>query len=162
VITTDDIAGAVLARFAAVDPGWTTLPGKAWFGQGPDDPTAGGTTAGYPYVVFQVEAGTTQTYSGAAYSQTWTVRAAAYYQVGQTGAPTLQAVEQLLQTALASSAAQTALRSASLRNSGDRLLSSRPLESADSKYAPTQRQGQDVFLAGQSVEILVQGDRSNP
>lgn len=152
MITVDDLAGVIGARLELADPGGTIFPGQVWFGRGPDTP------AGYPYVVFEVAAGPARMYSGSVYSQTWTVKGAAYCQQGATGS--MQAVQQALNTALVSQAAQLAWADVTLRTANDLILSTRPLDSADSKYAPTLRAGQDVFVTALACEFLVQSDRS--
>jgi hypothetical protein len=152
VITFDDIAELVHGRFATEDAGWLTAPGKQWTGRGPDAPD------GHPYLVSQVEAGPEKATSGAAYTQGWTVRTAAYCPVGAAGVD-IAAVEQLLNAALASADAMAALRAAALRNATEKVLSAKVVP-GKGEYARELREGRDVFAAGLTVELLVQGDRS--
>lgn len=159
MVTADDITKVIQTELAAAS-GWaTTIPGGSWFGRGPDDPSNGGKNAngGYPYIVYQIEPGLTRLASGPAYTQPFNVRVAAYVGLGQTVTP--QAVEQLMNGALTSAAAQTALQGLALRNVTEKVLHGRPIDGKAS-YAHNLRAGQDVFLAGVSLEVLVQGDRS--
>ena len=154
MITADDIAGlVVLARTAAVTGYATTLPGASWYGRGPsNDP------AGYPYDVFQIEPGPVKNSTGGGYTQVWTVRRAAYAPVGATGVD-VNAVLKLYNDALVSTAAQTALRAIAMRNATEKVLRAKLVAGSPSQYARELRDGRDVFVAGQTVEILVQGDK---
>lgn len=152
MVTIDDMGKVVTDRQAAVAGYSTTLPGKAWFGRGPsDDP------AGYPYSVAQIEFGAAKNDSGGGYTQPWTVRLAAYAPVGATGVNP-QTVEQLFNNALVSTAAIAALRATALRNTGDKIISSK-LVPGKGEYAKELREGRDVFVCGLTAEILVQGDK---
>lgn len=151
MITLDDVAKVVLDRLAAQAGYAATVPGKAWPDRGPDTPD------GYPYIVSKIEAGPCKNTSGPTYTQPWTVRTAAYCPLG--GGVTAQAVEQLMNDALASDAAQTALRAASLRNNTEKCLFAK-VASGRGEYARELRAGADVLAASLTVEILFQGDRS--
>lgn len=152
MITWDDIAGAVIARQAAVTGYSTTLPGGAYAGRGPStDP------AGYPYSVAQIESGPAKSDGGNGYVQTWTVKLAAYAPIGDTGVSP-QSVEQLFNNALVSATGIAGLRAASLRNAGDKILSAK-LVPGKSEYVKELRQGRDVFVCGLAAELLVQGDK---
>ncbi len=142
----------VLTRLAAVASSSTTCPGGHWFDRGPDDPT------GYPYDVFKVEAGAPKNSTGGLYSQVWTLRLAAYAPIGDLGASSVQATQQLFNNAFVSTAAITALRAISLRNASEKIVSAK-IAAGRGEYAPTLREGHDVFLSGLTVEILVQGDK---
>lgn len=130
----------------------TTCPGGHWFDRGPDTP------ADYPYDVFKVEAQAARMTSGSLYDQTFTVRLGGYCPIGDTGVD-VQAVSQLFHNALVSDAANTALRAVSLRNATEKVLVGKPGVSRG-EYAPTLREGRDVFIAGFTAEIVVMGDRS--
>ena len=152
MITVDDIAGVVLARLAATDPGNTICPGGHWFDRGPDAP------AGYPYDVFKIEARPPRMTTGAPYDGVFVVRIAGYCPLGDSGVNP-QAVEQLFHNALLTLAACTAMLALSLRNVTERVLVGRP-STAKGEFDRTLRQGKDVFVAGITVELVVQGDRS--
>ena len=151
MVTLDDVAGIVKAQLAAQSGYNTTLPGGSWFDRGPDTP------AGYPYDVFKIEAGLSELTSGGAYVQRFTVRVAGYCPLGDSGV-NVQLVSQLFHAALVSVAAQTALLAASLRNASEKVLAGVP-SSARGEYAPTLRDGKDVWIAGLTVDLIVQGDR---
>ena len=142
MVTLDDVAGIVKAQLAAQSGYNTTLPGGSWFDRGPDTP------AGYPYDVFKIEAGLSELTSGGAYVQRFTVRVAGYCPLGDSG----------VNVQLVSVAAQTALLAASLRNASEKVLAGVP-SSARGEYAPTLRDGKDVWIAGLTVDLIVQGDR---
>lgn len=152
MITTDDIAKIVTDRFTAVGSLGTDITGGAWYGRGSDPPSA------YPYVVFQIEARETQVFSGSLCVQKFEVRAAAYIPIGDAGSDP-NGVQQEMNTALVTAAAQTALRNAALRNGTEKILHSRPL-SPDGRFEQRLREGRDVFACGVRAELLCQGDRS--
>lgn len=154
MVTADDVAGlVVLARLAAVTDYETILPGAAWFGRAPDGP------AGYPYSVFQLEAGEAKLSSGGLYVQAWNVRLGAYAPVGATGVSPLN-VQKLFHDALVTEAANTALRAIAMRNGTEKVLHGRPLAARGGEFARELREGRDVFVVGFAAEILVQGNRS--
>lgn len=152
MVTIDDIAGAVKARLAAVSGQATTCPGGHWFDRAPDAPD------GYPYDVFRVRSAQSTPTTGGGYVQIFTVELAGYCPIGDTGVNT-QSVQQLFNDALVSSAAVTALQAVSLRNATEKILAGR-LADEEGRYDRSQRQGRDVFVAGMTAELIVQGDRS--
>lgn len=152
MVTVDDIAAVVKARLAAVPGQDATCPGGHWFDRGPDEPS------GYPYDVFEVEAGAVEQFSGAAYLQKFTVTLAGYCPVGGTGVD-VQAVEKLFHDALVSEEATAALRATALRNATEKVLHAKTLRDSG-EYEETLREGRDVFAAGLVAEVLVQGDGS--
>lgn len=146
MITTEDIAGAVAPALNAQ----AGLPGKAWPGRGPDEPAA------YPYAVFTVTPDDAETFSGPKYVQKWRVRAAAYIPVGAPDPVSVADTLIALNTALALTTSPVV---GALRNPGEKVMSTRPVV-ADEEYDPTLREGKDVLVAGVTVELLCQGDRS--
>lgn len=152
MVTIDDVAGVVKARFAAVAAFATAVPGGAWLGRGPDTPDA------YPYEVHQIEAERPELFGGSIFIQKFLVRSAIYAPVGASGVDP-QAVQQATNTALCSDAANTAVQAASLRNATDLVLHARPA-AVKGEFAPTLREGRDVFVCGTTAEILVQSDKS--
>lgn len=145
MITTEDID----TRVASAINAQAAIAGKAWAGRGPDAPT-------YPYCVFLLHALEAETFSGARYVQRWQVRAAVYVPIGAPAPISVASSLAALNTALA---IKTAAVVGNLRNSGEKVLSTRPVMS-DEKYAPTMREGKDVLVAGVTVELLCEGDRS--
>lgn len=152
MITVDDIAGAVKARCDAVTNFTTAVPGAAWFGTGPDAP------AGYPYLVFTVEAGEARVASGTAYVQAFVAKLAAYAPVGASGVNP-QNVAKALDECFGTAAGQTAMKASVLRNAAERILHSRPLAPSGA-FDKSRREGRDVFVVGAGYELLAQGDRS--
>lgn len=146
MILTEDINTVVLTALNAQ----SALTGKAWPNHGPDAPTA------YPYAVFVATPLEAESYSGPKYTQRWRVRAAAYVPVGAPSAISVIDTLKALVTALGISSAVVV---AALRNSGEAVRATRPVD-GDDAYAPTMREGKDVLVAGVSVELLCEGDRS--
>jgi hypothetical protein len=149
VVTVDDIATVVLTRLAAVAGHATTCPGLHWFARGPDEP------AGYPYDVFQVEAGPARYTLGDFYTQTFTVRWSAYCPAGEVGV-SAQNAEKLFADALLTDAANIALRAVALRNANENVLEGRQ-STAKGEFAPALREARDVFLAGVTADLIVLG-----
>lgn len=146
MINTEDINVVVAAAINAQ----SAIAGKGWPGRGPDEPTA------YPYVVFTVRAEDAESFSGARYTQKWQVRAAAYIPVGAPSAISVLDTVKALSTALVVSGAAVV---AALRNSGERVMSTRPV-TAEEQYEPNMRAGKDVLAAGLTAELLCEGDKS--
>lgn len=151
MVTLDDIAGWIGGKLTALSAFTTAVPGGVWNvgadgSGGPDAPTA------YPYATMRVTAREPKWNSGDLYTQAFTVRVAAYAPVGASGSDP-QAVQTSIRTAL-----QWATPAA-LRNATDRVLHVRPTEPAGT-FDARRRAGRDVFVAGESFEVLVQGDRS--
>lgn len=152
MLNPDDVAKVVKDRTEAVAAFVSAVPGKAWFERGPDAPDS-------PiYAVFRLKPGGCEVFSGPAYRQPWVVELAVYCPVGATGV-NVQAVAQALADCFLTTAAQTALKAAALRNAGERVLHSRPLQPSAS-YAKELREARDVFLCCVEFELLMQGDRS--
>lgn len=149
MITVDDIGKVVLDRLAAVTSSATICPGGHWFARGPDDP------AGYPYDVFGVSAGGSRIVSGDFYTQEFLIQIAGYCPVGATGV-TVANVEKLFYDAITTDTANVALRAVSLRNTGEAVLHC-IIATVDADYAPTLREGRDVFVAGMSARMVVLG-----
>jgi hypothetical protein len=151
VITADDVMKAIGDQLSAAANWSAAVPGGVFFARGPETPAA------YPYIVAQVQGGRAEVFSGSLYIQPWSVRLAAYCQAG--GAVNARTVEQLMNGQLVTLAGQTAMRGAILRNNTEKVLHIVPA-AGDGKYAPELRSGQDVFVAGLTVDLLLQGDRS--
>lgn len=152
MITADDVAAAVVARTAALASFVAAVPGKAWFDRGPDVPDA------YPYAVFKLKAGEQRRASGTAYAQAWACEFAVYAPVGAAGV-NQQSVQQALADCFVTAAGRTQMRAAALRNATEKVLDSRATDHT-AAAAKELREGRDVFAAGLSFELLVQGDRS--
>jgi hypothetical protein len=151
VVTVDDIAGAVGARLAATTGFTTAVPGGIFLGRAPATP------ADHPYAVIEVDPGDAEVFSGDLSVQRFEVRVGVYCPVGDSGV-NVGTVEQLLNTALASSAGNTAMQGSSLRNATDKILHSIPVR-PEGEYAPSLREGRDVWRAGVAVGVLAQSDR---
>lgn len=151
MVTADDVADLVKARLEATSGYATALPGKGWWDRGPDEPS-------YAYEVHTIEGGEKELFSGAAYLQPWTLSFAAYCPIGETGVNP-QAVEQLLNSAFGTDAANTALQAVALRNATEKVLHCLPRVDSAS-FASTLRDGRDVFVIGAVYELLIQGDKS--
>lgn len=152
MITVDDIAKVVTDRLAAVASVGTAIPGGCYFGRGPDP------TSSYPYGVFQVEAGAADLLFESHYLQSFNVPFSVYAPIGASGSDPNAVAEALLQ-ALAGDSANTAFRSASLRNSSETILASR-LSIPSGSYTDRLREARDVFQVGLEVTIDACGDRS--
>lgn len=152
MVTVDDLADAIGDRLAATTNYSTYVPGGTWLGRAPATP------ADYPYVVMEIDAGDAEVSSGSLSLQRFEVRVSAYCPVGDAST-NINAVSQTLNTALASAAGNTALQGASLRNAGDKILHAIPV-SPEGEYAPSLREGRDVWRAGLAVSVLCQSDRS--
>ena len=150
MITPDDVAGAIVTRFGATSGTGDQFPGGLWYDRGPDNP------GGYPYAVFEVTPGDAEITTGDPYIQVFTVRIAAYVQMDGTYNP--NTVTQTLNSCYGTTAANTAMAASTLRNAGDKILGCKPTV-AEGRYAPKTRQGQDVFLAGATYEVMTQGTR---
>lgn len=153
MVTLDDVAGLVMtvlsANPASANP---DVPGGAWLGRAPDTPPA------YPYAVFDLKGGEKENFSGGIYIQPWVLSIGAYAQMdGEAIVPS--EVEQALNEVLVTITAQASFQATALRNPNDKILHSRPIDD-DGEFDPTLRNGQDVFIAGITAEILVQGDRN--
>lgn len=153
MITFDDMVKVIFDRtrfnLSAFN---TALPGGQWTGRGPP-----GDPDGYPYAVMQIESGAVKNSTGGLYTQLWTARLAAYAPMGDA-ATSIQGVLQMWNTSLLSTAGNTALRGAALRNATEKILRAH-LAPGKGEYAKELREGRDVFLAGLSLELLVQGDK---
>ncbi len=151
MVTVDDIADILKTRVEATTGFATRLPGGWWFDRGPDAPD------GYPFAVVKVEFGRPNSTSGSKYTQTATIRIAVYGPVGLTGVD-IALTQQFIATAVMSDAALTAFRAASLRNSGDKIISVTPA-APRGNYDQAEYASRDVFVCGATAEMLVQGDR---
>lgn len=152
MVTQDDVAALVLARTAATSGFSDAVPGGAWYDRGPDVPTA------YPYVVFKIEPGPVESFSGDLHLKQFSVRAAAYCPVGQSGV-NQQTVQQSLNTALVSTAANAWFQAQALRNATDLCLHGLPAGDGGS-HARELREGRDVFTPVVSVDLMFQSDGS--
>lgn len=151
MVTTDDLADTVTAQVQGTSGFSTSLPGGIWFERAPDTPPA------YPYAVFRLEGGDKENFSGGLYIQAWILSIAAYVEMGETVTP--PGVEQFLNSALVTVAAQDNFRNATLRNPNDRILDSRP-DTDSAEFDTTLKSGKDLFSCGLECLILVQGDRN--
>lgn len=146
MVTADDIAAAVGGLYAGSAAFAAAAPGGPWNTQGPDVPAA------YPYAVFKITGGGPLWNSGPIYTQVFRVAVAAYAPVGDSGVDQT-AVQQALWTAVCR---QTpALRTPATQ----RVLAILP-SAAEARYDPARRDGKDVFVAGYTFDIQVQGDSS--
>lgn len=145
MVTVDDVAAYIGGRLLAVSGIETVLPGGAWFDRGPDVP------AGYPYAVFKVTGEAPEWNSGNLYTHNFRVQIAAYAPVGLSGVDI-----QNVQKAMLKIAWDTTV---SLRNATEKVLSVRP-SGNDPRNDTVLRGGRDVFISGQTYDVLVQGDRS--
>jgi hypothetical protein len=152
VVTLDDVAALVHARLNGTADSAQTCPGGHWFGRGPDEP------AGYPYDVFQIEAGAAEQFSDSVYLQTFTVRLAGYCPVGAVGVK-VDAVARLFKDAFVTDLAVSELRELPLRNRTEKVIHARPARDAG-EYERELREGRDVFATGLTVELVIQGDSS--
>ena len=152
MVTINDVAAALMTRFAAATGYSAAVPGGTWFNRGPDTP------ADYPYTVFTIEAQDPLLTLEAAYFQDFIVTATAFCPVGDSGT-NVATVEQVLFTALGSDAANTAFTSASLRNSGEAFIDCE-LAIPSEDYAEPLSSARDVAAARLSVRLTARGDRS--
>lgn len=151
MVTADDVAGLVLSRFEA-SPGFAAVcPGGAWFGRGPDVPDA------YPYAVYEVTAGKSESFSGSVGLARYTVRAVAYCPQG-AAASDPAATHQFLLDALASDEANAWFQEQALRNETDLVLHCLPAAS-DEKAEQRLREARDVFTPVVSADLLFQSDK---
>lgn len=152
MITLDDIAKVVKDRHEAVTSFTTIVPGGIRWLRHDDIPSSG------IYIVFQIKGGPNRLTTGAGYVQIWTVDAAAYMPIGDSST-NAQNVEQVLHAALVTTGANTSLLAVSLRNASEKVLAGR-VAGEQARFDEKIREGRDVFVAGLTSELIVQGDRS--
>ncbi len=147
MITLDDIAAAIVARYAASAELVAALPGKVWLDRAPDEPAG-------DYAVFALErAGTPEWESDGTYLAPWTLRMVAYTVQGRTGGSTPQQVQLAMAAAYnANPTSWTALR--------DGRVNCCLPDGYDGKHAPNLRAGKDVFAAAGQWRLLLEGNRT--
>ncbi len=152
MITADDVAKLVGDRLQATSSFVLSVPGGIW------NQRANNTPSNYPYAVAKYTAAPPIASFDDVYCQAWTVQIAAYCPIGIPGLDPA-AVQQALFAGLCTEAAMAALQATGLRNATEHVMHSIALPPTG-EFDPRLREGRDVFVAGLSVEIMVQGDRS--
>lgn len=143
-ITRSDVSKVFGDRLAASPEFAAAVPGRAWADQGPDVPDA------YPYGVFKVEkVGGPEINSDQTYTQEFAVTLAVYAPMATTVTD-----PQSIELAIAAAVNGNPTNWAALRSGS--VLHSIP-QGFDGKYADRLRQGQNVFVVGETWHLLCSG-----
>lgn len=155
MITLDDLAAAVVARFAASADFAAALPGGCHHDRGPDAP-------GGAYAVFTLALdGEPEWFSDGSYLQGYTLRVACYTPQGlradyTPAQPGDGAAAQAAQLALAAALNPGPTTWAPLRAGRVNVCLPRGY---DGKHAPELRSGKDVFVSAGQWHLIIEGTR---
>ena len=148
MVTLDDLAEAVTARFAASGDCAAALPGGIHLDRGPDPPAG-------DYAVFRLELdGEPEWFSDGGYLQGYTLRIAAYTVQGREGSNTPGGV----QRALAACFNANPTTWAALGDGAGSVNVCLP-RGYDGKHDPELRAGKDVFQSAGQWHLLIEGTR---